>query len=292
MKNSTHFEIDLLKLYERIGSTWLLDSVYVFIITPIGLTGTILNLFSFYILQKIKIDQTMLYKYLSFYTLNGSLICFLISLSFTCYSPRYYPDYLSYYSRLGRSFLVPLISTVLYFIGNLLDIIIALDRLSIFVKAFKPLTKLNSYMVCLFITSISLILNLPHFFLYYVKNDDEFYNEIRFNISIFTFTGRTEFFYSTIGMITTYFQIIIRDILTLFMEIIISSLAFYYLRKFNQKLIDMNRYANDSNPNRQDNQRSSNIITQLDSNNIIVGFSYFGLCNLSLCCKRSFRRFI
>ena len=161
--NSTNFDIDL--LYERIGSTWVLDSVYLFAIAPISFMGTILNLFSFYILLRIKIDQTMLYKYLAFYSLNGSLICFFISFTLTCYSPRYYPFYFSYFSRFNRAFLAPLVSTVIYFMCNILDILIALERLAIFVKKFKPIDKLNPYLVCFIITLIALIINFPLFFI-------------------------------------------------------------------------------------------------------------------------------
>jgi hypothetical protein len=251
MNNSTmQNEIEISKLYERIGSTWILDGVYIFITAPIGFIGTVLNLFSFLILIKIKMEQTMLYSYLAFYSLNGLVICFIISLVFICYSPRYYPYYLSYFSRLNRAYLVPLVSTFFYFIGNILDIIIAIDRLSIFVKFFKPFSQLNFYLVCLLTISLSLIINIPHFFLYYTKDDYEFFNEIKYNLSTFTYTGRTNFFYSKLGVIITYLQVFIRDIMTLFFEFIISTLAFYYLRKFNNKLIKMNRISSTINPNR------------------------------------------
>ena len=253
MNNSIHFEFSYIdKLYERMGSTWLLDFVYLFIISPIGFVGCCLNLFSFFILYKIKVKETMLYEYLGFYSLNGSLICFLISLSFICYSPRYYPYYLSYFSRINRAFLAPLVSTILYFVCNLLDILIALERLSIFVKSLKAFNRLNPYLVCLSITLLSLIVNMPLFLSYYVKGDDEFYNEIKFNVSTFVYSGRTDYFYSKVGTIITFVQIIIRDILTLLMELVISSFAFYNLREFNHKLIDMDRISNTFSTNRRE----------------------------------------
>ena len=236
MNNST-FEIE--KIYERIGSTWLLDSIYIFVIAPIGFIGGCLNLLAFFILVQIKIKQTMLYKYLCFYSLNGTLLCFLFTTIFTAYSPRYYPYFFSYFSRINRAFSTTIITTSLYFIGNLLDFIIVLDRLSIFVKRLKPINKLNPYFICFMITIISLITNLPVYFSYYIKDDNEIGHEIKYNISTFTYNGRTPFFYSQIGTIITYIQIFIRDILTLLMELVISSLAFYYFKKFIKNQIEM-----------------------------------------------------
>ena len=51
-------QTDISLFNERIGSTWLLDSIYLFIITPIGFIGGILNLFSLFIMNKIKIKRT------------------------------------------------------------------------------------------------------------------------------------------------------------------------------------------------------------------------------------------
>ena len=78
-------QTDISLFNERIGSTWLLDSIYLFIITPIGFIGGILNLFSLFIMTKIKIKKTKLYQYLKFYSLNGSLACFTCAFVFLSY---------------------------------------------------------------------------------------------------------------------------------------------------------------------------------------------------------------
>jgi hypothetical protein len=250
MANSTNYDME--KIYERIGSFWLPDSVYLFIISPIGLIGGFLNLFSFFILYKITITQTNLYKYLRFYSLNGSILCFIYAIIFISLSPRYYPYFLSYLSRVYRAFIFSGILTSLYFIGNLLDVIIALDRLSIFIKVYKPFTKLNPYLMCSIVILLSTFLNLPIYFSYYVKQDEEFFNEIKYNISTFTYSGRTKLFNSMIGNLLTFVQILIRDIMTLLMEIVISSIAFYYLRKFNKTHMEINVSSNTNSSTRQE----------------------------------------
>jgi hypothetical protein len=50
-------------LYQRIGSTWTLDGLYAFLMTPLSLIGMILNLTSIYLLFKINISSTRLYKF-------------------------------------------------------------------------------------------------------------------------------------------------------------------------------------------------------------------------------------
>ena len=52
-------------IYEKVGSSWLLDSIYLFVISPISLIGFILNICCLLVLlPKLKIKQTKLYKYL------------------------------------------------------------------------------------------------------------------------------------------------------------------------------------------------------------------------------------
>lgn len=252
MNNSKIYDFDWEQVYERMGSSWLIDSIYLFIITPFGIIGCVLNLFSLFILDKITITQTKLYKYLSFHSLNGSILCLVFSFIFVSLSPRYYPYFTSYFSRFHRAFIFSGVHTCLYFIGNLLDLIIALDRLSIFIKSLKPIARLNPYIVCLTVVIISTLTNLPVYYSYYVKEDEEFYNDIKYNISTFTYSGRTRFFNSQIGNLITFIQIVIRDILTLIMEIVISSISFYYFRKFNNYQIQINFTASTINSNRQE----------------------------------------
>ena len=89
---------------------------------------------------------------------------------------------------------------------------------------------------------------MPLYFSYYVKQDDEFYNEMRYNLSTFTYNGRTPFFYSQLGIYITYLQVFIRDIMSVFLEGMTSCLALYHLRKFNKNHIQLIQ----NNPNQQE----------------------------------------
>ncbi len=121
--------------YLKIGSTWTLDGLYAFLLTPVSFAGLILNLTSIYLLFKINISSTRLYKYLRMYTVNSALICLILGFSFISWSPRFFPYFTEYYAKIFRCYLYnPLINT-LFFLGNLMDIILSnllIARINIF----------------------------------------------------------------------------------------------------------------------------------------------------------------
>jgi hypothetical protein len=111
--------------YLRIGSTWTLDGLYIFIITPISFAGFLLNVFSVYQLQKIKISSTKLYKYLGIYTMNSAMICLFLGFSFVSSSPRFFPYYAANFAKIFRCYMFTPIINNLFFFGNIMDIILS-----------------------------------------------------------------------------------------------------------------------------------------------------------------------
>lgn len=87
--------------YIKYGSTWTIDSIYLFIISPIGFIGFILNILSLIVIFKIN-DNSALYKYLKVYCLISIVICFLAIFTFYVYSPRYIGLYLDAFARLNK----------------------------------------------------------------------------------------------------------------------------------------------------------------------------------------------
>ena len=218
----------------RIGSTLILDSFHLFVILPLGLIGFVWNIYNFIIFFKINIKQTKLYSYLKVYSINSSLLCLIVSSTFISFSPRYLNIFKYYFSRIHRCFLLSYTVSTLYFIGNMLDIIIVFDRLSIFVKKFKTITQLRCRFTIGLIICISLIINLPTLFNYYVKSDSEYIQDLR-EPDDFYYCPKTNFFKSKIGFIVTVFQVLIRDVITLIFEIVLSIMCIVYHEKFSIK---------------------------------------------------------
>ena len=233
-------QTELILYYEKIGSTWLTDSIYTFLAAPFGFMGFILNLFSLFIFYSINIKQTNLYIYLRFYSINGSLLCLVCGFGFFCMAPKYSSHYLAYFWRFYRAYIYSMFYTTLYLIAVLIDIVIAFDRLAIFYKQIQKIIKLNPIIMIFIIILLSIIINLPICFCYYAKSDEEILYDIKYNLSTFILNGRTSFFYSQLGNIVTYIQLFIRDILTLVIEIVISSFAFKLIRKVNLNQLNTN----------------------------------------------------
>ena len=86
--NQTKFELTN-EFLINYGSTWPIDSIYMFLVAPIGLIGFVLNGLSTQVIKKIKTEKTVLYKYLEIYCLNSGNICFSAMFSIYSYAPRF-----------------------------------------------------------------------------------------------------------------------------------------------------------------------------------------------------------
>jgi hypothetical protein len=213
--------------YLQIGSTWTFDSIYLFVFTPLGLSAFILNLVSFFILNRIIINQTKLYKYLKVYSLNSCLISLILAFLFLCYSSRYF-EFLR--EPLGKWYECRIVAyglISLYFVYNLLDILIVFIRLSIFIPKLKFLEETKPYFLSFFLCLFSFSINLPIIFMFDMLSEIE-----RARSNHGGYCAVNQFSYSSLGIVLSALMIIIRDIITLILELITSILAIYHFIKF------------------------------------------------------------
>jgi hypothetical protein len=226
------------KFFLKISLSWTIDALYAYLQAPFSLIGLLFNIVCTIVMAKIKIQQTKLYDYLTIYSFNSALMCFMGIFSFTGFSPRIDMTlFTSILGRIDKCFIITFACLVFYFFGNLLDIIIALDRLSIFIKGFKIITKFKPSILCSGLLAFCFTINLPNLFTYYIRNDEEFYRDLydMNNTNVFSYCGRTEYAKTLTNTIVSIIQVLIRDIITLILEIVTSALAIYYYKKFEQK---------------------------------------------------------
>ena len=216
-------------IYEKVGSSWLLDSIYLFVISPISLIGFILNICCFFVLlPKLKIKQTKLYKYLRIYSLNSSLICFLHVFLFISFSPRYFDIAFEYVARFYRCKVLGYFCVCLYLFGNMLDILIALDRISIYLNGkLDKFNQMKPYTKCFCLFIICMLTNLPILLSITVYINDDLTD---LNKSIYLNCIQTDFMRTKFGMILNLALIFTRDILTLIFELSCFGLLFYYYK--------------------------------------------------------------
>jgi hypothetical protein len=223
--NQTRYIVDE-KFYQRVGSNWVTDTIYVAVISPMGFIGFMLNLLSFGILMRIKIKETKLYDYLKIYSLSSSLICLICGFLFT-YAPRYFLDFTNYLAKVFKCRIFGYGVLSLYFFNNLLDILIILDRVSIFVTRFNRFRSVKPYILCPILFVSCFVINSSFIFTFEITPD-----EIFFTTNSINYCNQNEFGKSRIGSLLNLIVIIIRDIITLIVEIMCSILVVYHYNKF------------------------------------------------------------
>jgi hypothetical protein len=231
--NPSKFVIDE-NFYKKIGSTWIIDSIYLAIISPIGFIGFILNLFCFAILCKIKIKETKIYEYLKIYSLNSSLICLTFGFFFMSHSPRYFKDFTNYYVKFFVCRLFAYGTISLYFFNNVLDILIILDRISIFKPKLNVFRLDKPYVLCSIAFVMCFLINLFYYFSIDIAS-----NESYFESNSISYCEQNEFGKTRHGFILNLLLIVLRDIITLMLEIISSILVIHYYNKYKQMSIQI-----------------------------------------------------
>ena len=228
MNGSANYFAFTEEYFLKLGSTWALDSFYLFVISPMAFIGFFLNILCAIVNFQIKIAQTKLYKYLTIYSLNSSFISLILGFIFLSRSPRYLVngDYFGFYRC--RIFGYAMIA--LLFFSNIMEIFIIIDRLSIFFKKFELLRKLNPYILSSITLTSCFIITLPLIISYYPNNI-----EIISASNISAVCVPNEFGKTQIGIIVNLILIIFRDIITLIIEIVLSVLATFYFKKFMKK---------------------------------------------------------
>ncbi len=217
--NSTDLTIEFNEtFFASIGSDLTTDSLF-FLLIPICILGLALNLLSLLVFWKINLPATRLYTYLRGYALNSCVLCALGILVFVSYTPSYFPSLsLSYFARVYRCVILNYVATSLYFFGNILDIVINVDRLSIFVKRLKRFQNVSPYIVFAATLLFCFVVNLPVYFWYYAQSDQQFIESAQ-NFATFSYCGRTTFLVTRLGLVLSLIDIFIRDVLTLILEI-------------------------------------------------------------------------
>ena len=220
----------------KIGSTFIIDSLHLFLILPLGIVCFCLNFLGFLAFLKINFRKGILKHYFIVYTFCGWVISIFSIFNALSRIPRYSTT-ISFYVlfNLYRCKLST-IGTNLYLLMIILDCILLLERISNFHEKLEKFFKQNNpYLICLVAFIVVNILNMAQFFTFNPRNESDFYltmNDLE-KIQSFAYCIRDNL------LTTPYFKIIsitvflIRDVLTLFLEIILSIIA---IKTFNRNL--------------------------------------------------------
>ena len=218
-------------LFQHIHSSWLLDSMFLFALSPLGAVGFVLNMIGFATLGKIcERTSKPIYQYLRIHSLNSALGLIVPTFSFVSFAPHYFSFALDWQARVYRCVIMSAAST-LYLFRNVLDVVIALERLSLLVVWLRPFTTKSPYLVSLVLFLVCSLVNSPTYFIAQPKSDADFYNVTVLAITN-SYCTYHAFFRTTIGKTITFGVFVVRDLLTIVAELAFSVIAVRQLHDF------------------------------------------------------------
>ena len=228
--NNSYFYYDLEFWLPQFASTWALDSIYLFVITPLALIGVFLNIFTFILLSKKEFHKNKIYSYLKCIVINSALMNLVESGLFSCSTFRYFDFSNTYETNFYGTHVFLPVSSTCYIFGSCLDILVSLERCSIFVNKLKRLFTYQVKNVCLISLGFCVLVTFPFYFLqepaYF---DAPIYPKAYHRI---WYWGITSFGYSLAGTILAAIGYFVRYVCFLAAEISINLYSIYLFKKF------------------------------------------------------------
>ena len=212
------------------GSTWLIDSIYLFAIAPIGLFGFILNLLSFYVLMDKKFNNIKVYTFFRAVTINSAILNLFSASLFTNTSFRYLEFTNSYAATVYGCLVNYPISNVCYIFGSTLDIVISIERCSIFLARLKALLNHPPKVACLVLFLISVLVGGPFFFID-TPNYFDVQLDARTNYRIW-YWDLSMFGKSLAGKVLVFAGYFIRDVLFFVVELVFNVVSIVLFKKY------------------------------------------------------------
>lgn len=215
-----------------------------YVIVPMSVLGTIFNAISLLIFFKKSFRSIALFKYMQVYTTTSLVITSSLIFGFYFNVTQLYEISISYSARIYKCLIIPsYVVTLFFFYGNVMDIFINVERALNFSNRFPRFKKMSPYITSLIAFVISLILNIPNFFIYEIVEDKDLF--IKFRLCV-----PSKFNLSTIGKIFQIASYIIGGPVVLILEIASNIVSMICFRNY------MNRKSTlQSNKNMDKKQR-------------------------------------
>ena len=239
----------------KIGSTWLTDGLFLFLLTPLAFVSTCLNLISFIVFTKIETSKTNLTKYLRYYTFISFVGCFIGSFSGLT-SARYFEFVSTFWISLYQCNFITYMTTIEFYV-NVLDCFILLERISYFNETIKlKLSKFKARKLSVIAFLVCNLINLPYIVQFLPRLDYEYQEAMsNFNLTTvdFTYCKRNSYFQSNGSKIALFLIIFLRNFVTTLIQLVLALYSIKYFRDYLKKkrfylyLYSLNNNNNDFN---------------------------------------------
>ena len=215
------------------GASYQSEAVKLYSRTPLALLAVLLNLTCFLVFISKEFRNQPLYSYFRIFLLNSMVIEALqatVSLfetyTFFDFSNTYGSFF--YYSYLYR----PILSTA-YFYGNVLDVLITLERICQLNKKFTILKKASPLLLCFVSLVLCTIINIPFFMI-----NDFSYIDLKtsptesFRLFYFRYSS---FARSYLGKVFSYVVYAVRDVLTLIAQVVLGTILVMLVKGYSNR---------------------------------------------------------
>ena len=180
MSNLTNVSYLNSMLLANLRTTYLIDSLRLYLIVPMAIIGTLLNTMSIYILfSKNSFKNINIFKIMKIYNLT-SLILTFGSLFVFLYTPYILFD-LSI-TKIGSIYTCNIIYWILalfFFYGNCLEIIMNLERALSYSSGYQKIKKISQYLICIIVFILCLVIHIPSDLAMTHTSDDQLYVKFR-----------------------------------------------------------------------------------------------------------------
>jgi hypothetical protein len=283
--------------YLQIGSTWLLDTLYLSINLPLAIISFFFNSLSFLVFsapnQGLMQTKREFKFYLKLYCLFSMLLSLLAITNSIFSAPRFFEFLLTYPASFYRFHFVYFFSYsirkycsdfnkqrckmqanilgMLFFFLNTIDVLLLLDRIAsvIVTPRLRYILKMNPCFIALALFLLCNLIQAPNYFLFTGRTSGEYALAQKDYLPNFTYCFREPFFASLLGRMSTIISTLLRDFATLLIEIF---LTFYSIIAFKKYLRDL-RGSN-----------SSHVFNQLEMFNIGLSKMSILLSLMSITC--------
>jgi hypothetical protein len=231
---------------------WIADKVF-FLLVPFGLFGFILNIACFTWFFYFKNNTNKFYAYLRVYTLNSSIVCLILSLSYLSYTQRFFDSITSkiYFDDVYKCVILNYIATSFFYFDNVLCILIGLERISLFVNKIRKLKSISAHLICFYGFMASFVINSPILVWFIYKSKSE--NELNQNENDLSYLIRTcglrTFLQNDYGLSLAMAVKSFKGFGTVIVEIFVTLLALKYLNQFMNCQIGMRSHQHQINNN-------------------------------------------
>ena len=212
----------------RLGSSWAIDSSYLFLMMPIGLFGVLANFASIYIFSD-KQFNTPLYVYLRVYCVTSGIICLACTFMFVAHARKYFDFVNSYAAMVYRCYIfVPVMNTGYYY-ATVLDVFIMFDRIASLSGKLKWFAAASPNVISLVSFIFCFLTNLPYFWTFIPLSMDVVLDTNQ-TVHLNFWGGSSSYATSIAGMVIAYVQIALRDIILVALEIVASVVSIILLK--------------------------------------------------------------